>query len=63
MFVLQADGDGEVGSLERMLTENLQKLEEKNDDRHLKKHEKYLELEQKIWDSRHPGITLKLELH
>ena len=47
--------DEEEGGLEGMLQARLAERSRDNNDRALKNHDKYTELEQKIWDGQHPG--------
>ena len=49
----------EAGGLVGMLEVRLAELSKGNNDHALKKHDKYTELEQKIWDSQHPRKKLE----
>ena len=62
IFAQGAGDDEEVeeaGGLVGMLEERLAQLSEGNSDNTLKEHNKYTELEQKIWDSQHPRKKLE----
>ncbi|KAK7091441.1 E3 SUMO-protein ligase NSE2-like isoform X2 [Littorina saxatilis] len=47
----------EEGGLQRMLQEQVRDMSKGQRDADLKKHEKYTELEQKIWDSQNPDVA------
>nr|KAG5697648.1 hypothetical protein BaRGS_011197 [Batillaria attramentaria] len=56
--VLDEAGDTcESGTLESMLDEKVEQHGQDSNDASLKQHEKYVELEQKIWDSQHPDAA------
>lgn len=56
--VLDEDPESEeAGSLERLLDDKIEEQAQGGNDAGLKQHEKYVELEQKIWDSQHPDAA------
>ena len=49
--------------LEAVLSEKLTDLKAENNDEELKQHEKYLDLQEKIWESLHPGNYKYISIH
>ncbi|XP_041361325.1 E3 SUMO-protein ligase NSE2-like [Gigantopelta aegis] len=54
----QAVKDGDVAGLEHRVEERLRDLVKKNSDADLRQHEKFINLEEKIWECQHPDDNL-----